>query len=48
MTLLDTRRRRLRAMLIGAAGLGMASAMLSGALTSLAAPPPLAAPAAPY
>ena len=48
MTLLDMRRRRLRALLIGAALLGMGSAALSGALTSLAAGPPLAVPAAFY
>jgi hypothetical protein len=45
MTLLDVKRRRLRALLVGAAMLGIGSASLSGTLAGLAAQPSQAAPA---
>ena len=40
----DTRRKRLRTLLVGAALLGIGSASLSGALAALAMQPPPAAP----
>jgi len=43
MIYLDRRRKRLRALLVGAAMLGVGSASLSGALAALALQPPLAA-----